>query len=122
MTWSYSQATGELSHDGEYIATGYAGIGPDLNKPSSQDIPFKGPLPQGTYNIGPPMADGGHMGPYVLPLNPWPGNNMFDRLGFYIHGDTPARNKSASNGCIVLDRQWRTMIAQSNDAVLTVTA
>jgi hypothetical protein len=84
VTWSYSQATGEISHDGEYIATGYAGLEPDLSKPGSQGIPFKGPLPQGTYNIGPPMADGGHMGTYVLPLNPWSGNNIFDRSGFYI--------------------------------------
>ena len=122
MTWSYSQATGQLTHDGEYIAAGYAGLGPDLNKPDSQNIPFKGPLPRGTYNIGPPMADGGHMGPYVLPLSPWSGNNMFDRSGFYVHGDTPARDQFASNGCIVLDRQWRTMIVQSNDPVLTVTA
>jgi hypothetical protein len=122
MTWSYRQSTGQLSHDGEMIATGYAGIGPDLNNRNSQGIAFKGPLPQGTYNIGPPVADGGHMGPYVLPLTPWPVNNMFGRSGFFIHGDTAARNNSASNGCIVLDRQWRTMIAQSNDTLLTVTA
>jgi non-ribosomal peptide synthetase component E (peptide arylation enzyme) len=62
------------------------------------------------------------MGPYVLPLAPWPNNNMFGRNGFYIHGDTAARNQTASNGCIVLDRQYRLMIAQSGDNVLTVTA
>ena len=122
MAWNYSQSTGQLSHDGEMIATGYAGIGAGLNNPNAQGTPFVGPIPQGTYDIGPPRDDGGHMGPFVLPLTPWAVNNMFDRAGFFIHGDTPARNNSASNGCIILDRQWRTMIAQSNDPLLTVTA
>ena len=122
MTWTFSQKTGQLSHDGELICAGYAGQGTGLNDPDSQQVPFVGPIPQGTYNIGPPMSDGGHMGPYVLPLTPWPVNNMFGRSGFYIHGDTPARNQSASNGCIVLDRQWRTLIVQSDDSVLVVFA
>jgi hypothetical protein len=122
MTWTYQQSTGQLSHNGEFIATGYAGIGPDCNNPASQNVPFKGPLPQGTYTIDPVLDDGGHMGPFVLPLTPWPNNNMFGRSGFYIHGDTAARNQTASNGCIVLDRQYRLMISQSSDTVLTVTA
>jgi hypothetical protein len=122
MTWTYSQATGNLSHDGESIAIGYAGKGAALNDPASQDKPFAGPLPRGSYTVGAPMPDGGHMGPFVLPLAPWPGNNMCGRCGFYIHGDTPSREHSASNGCIVLDRQWRTMIAESGDTLLVVTA
>ncbi len=122
MTWNYRQSTGALSHDGEYIATGYAGIKPGLNDPVAQDQPFVGPLPAGTYTIGAVMANGGHMGPYVLPLTPWSGNKMFGRDGFFIHGDTPTRNNTASNGCIVLDRQWREMISQSEDTVLTVVA
>jgi hypothetical protein len=120
MSWSYSQSTGNLSHEGEFIAKGYAGIGGCCNKSDKQDVPFEGPLPRGSYTIGPPMADGGHMGPYVLPLTPWPGNNMFGRAGFFIHGDTPSRDQTASNGCIILDRPWRTMIAQSSDTTLMV--
>jgi hypothetical protein len=122
MTWNYQQSTGQLSHDGELIATGYAGIGDGLNNPTAQNQSFVGPLPAGTYTIGEAMADGGHMGPFVLPLTPWSVNQMFGRSGFFIHGDTPARDNSASNGCIVLDRQWRQMIAQSGDTVLTVAA
>jgi hypothetical protein len=120
MSWSYSQSTGNLSHEGEFIAKGYAGIGDCCNKPDKQEVSFEGPLPRGTYTIGPVVPDGGHMGPYVLPLTPWPVNNMFGRSGFFIHGDTPSRDHSASNGCIVLDRSWRTMIAQSGDATLVV--
>lgn len=122
MTWNYQQSTGQMSHDGELIATGYAGIGAGLNNPAAQNQPFVGPLPAGTYTIGTVMADGGHMGPYVLPLAPWSANQMFGRAGFFIHGDTPARDNTASNGCIVLDRQWRQMITQSGDTVLTVAA
>lgn len=122
MTWTYTQSSGALSHDGELIATGYAGIGPGLNNPADQDKPFQGPLPTGSYGIGPVIADGGHLGPYVMALSPWAVNNMFGRSGFYIHGDNQDQNNTASNGCIVLARQWRTMIANSNDTLLVVTA
>jgi len=122
MARNYRQSNGNLSHNGELIAAGYAGSGAGLNNPNAQNQPFVGPLPQGNYTIGAVMADGGHVGPYVLPLEPWNGNQMFGRAGFFIHGDTPARNQTASNGCIVLDRQWRQLIAQSSDAVLTVIA
>ncbi len=121
MAWSYQQGGGALSHDGELIANGYVGHGDGVNAPAVQDQPFVGPLPRGTYNIGPVLADGGHLGTFVLPLTPWPVNQMFGRAGFFIRGDTPARDRSASNGCIVLDRQWRQMIATSNDTLLIVT-
>jgi hypothetical protein len=122
VTWNYKQSTGGVSHDGEFITTGYAGIVPGLNDPTAQAQPFVGPLPQGTYTIGAVVQNGGHMGPYVIPLEPWSANQMFGRAGFFIHGDTPTRNHTASNGCIVLDRQWRQMIVNSGDTVLTVIA
>jgi hypothetical protein len=122
MTWSYTQGSGQLSHDGEIIGKGYAGVAAGWNNPAAQDQPFVGPLPQGTYTIGEPMADGGHMGPYVLPLTPWTNNNMFGRAGFFVHGDNQSMNNTASNGCIVLARALRVMIAQSGDNTLVVTA
>jgi hypothetical protein len=121
MTWKYDQGSGNLTHDGEMIAKGYSGIDPHKNVPADQNLPFLGPLPQGTYTIGQPIANGGHMGPYVLPLTPSPVNNMFGRSGFFIHGDSIAAPGTASNGCIVLNREWRTLIAQSNDSLLVVT-
>jgi hypothetical protein len=102
------------------IANGYAGKADGLNNPADQNQHDVGPLPRGSYTIGRPVPDGGHMGPFVLPLLPFPTNQMFGRSAFFIHGDTPARDHSASNGCVILDRQWRTMIAQSNDNTLTV--
>jgi hypothetical protein len=121
MTWRYEQAGHRLSHDGEMITTeGYSGIGADKNNPASENRPFLGPIPKGSYTIGQPIANGGHMGPYVLPLTPFKVNNMFGREGFFIHGDSIDNPGNASNGCIVLNRQWRVMIAQSADDVLVV--
>jgi hypothetical protein len=121
MTWKYDQATGALSHDGEMIATGYSGAGACMNVPADQNMPFAGPIPQGSYTIGQPVMNGGHLGPYVLPLVPSPANNMFGRDGFFIHGDSVAAPGNASNGCIVFNREWRTLIAQSSDSMLVVT-
>ena len=125
MTWKYDQGTGRLSHDGEMIATGYAGINTDtvngLNNPAQQQTPFVGPIPRGTYTIGQPITNGGHMGPFVLELTPSPVNNMFGRSGFFIHGDkADPPPQSASNGCIIVNREWRAMIAQSGDNLLVV--
>ena len=50
------------------------------------------------------------MGPYVLPLTPLTVNNMFGREGFFIHGDSIDNPGNASNGCVVLNRQWRIMV------------
>ena len=120
MTWNYKQSTGGVSHDGEFITTGYAGIVPGLNDPTAQAQPFVGPLPQGTYTIGAVVQNGGHMGPYVIPLEPWSANQMFGRAGFFIHGDNPAMDHSASDGCIILDHTSRMTIVASRDGGLFV--
>jgi hypothetical protein len=120
MTWSYSQSTGALSHNGEFIDTGYSGHGDGFNNPNAQDDVDVGPLPQGNYTIGAVEADGGRLGPYVMPLQPDAANRMFGRNGFFIHGDNRAMNNTASDGCIILSRLVRTLIAQSGDTNLTV--
>ncbi|MGB9255254.1 MAG: hypothetical protein WCC25_10510, partial [Candidatus Korobacteraceae bacterium] len=81
-------------------------------------------LPHGTYTIGPAYDDNNHpgKGPVVMPLEPDPANEMFGRDGFLIHGDTAARDHTASDGCIILDIPYRDQIAASPDRVLIVTA
>ena len=59
-------------------------------------------------------------GPYVLPLTPDPENLMYGRDGFLIHGDSITNPGSASEGCIILPRSARTMIAASGDNRLEV--
>ena len=122
MSWVYEQQSGRIIHGGELVGDGYSGVGDGLNDPGQQDVAFMGPAPRGTYTIGAPISDGGHMGPFVLPLTPWPSNNMFGRLVFFIHGDKiDGPPNSASEGCIITARVTRSLIAQSGDTVLIVT-
>jgi hypothetical protein len=37
---------------------------------------------------------------------------MFGRSGFFCHGDNPAENQTASDGCIVAARPIREIVAQ----------
>lgn len=56
--WEYSQSTGTMTHvvpDGarNLIATGYSGFGSALDDPAAQDEGNAGPIPRGTWVIGP---------------------------------------------------------------------
>jgi hypothetical protein len=121
MPWSYSQSTGNMSLDGAFVGTGYSGNGAGLNNPALQNDPDVGPIPQGSYTIGPAHQDP-EKGPVVMALAFDPANQMFGRDGFLIHGDNPAMNHTASKGCIILARNFRQQIAASPDRVLIVTA
>lgn len=119
--WVYKQLTGELFHDGQYIATGYAGNGDGLNNPAMDHVSMIGPLPTGRYEIGPAYT---HpiKGPLCMNLIPNPDNNMHGRSAFRIHGDNSRMNHTASKGCIILSRVVRTRIANSGDTDLVVEA
>jgi hypothetical protein len=121
MPWSYHQATGQMLFNGSLVATGYSGHGPGLNNPAMQDDPDIGPIPVGTYTIGPQHFEKGK-GPVVMALTPNPFNQMFGRDGFLIHGDNPAMDHSASHGCIILGPGFRKQISGSSDRTLIVTA
>jgi hypothetical protein len=47
-------------------------------------------------------------------------NQMFNRDGFLIHGDNSRGGRSASDGCIVLNKAARDAIGSSNDHCLQV--
>ena len=113
MHLDYHQATGVariIGDDGRTIAThvGYAGRGPGLNNPDAESVRGVGPLPQGSYRIGPPMVHK-RLGPLAFPLSRV-GGDLYGRSGFFIHGDNRRRNRTASSGCIVLDRPARELI------------
>jgi len=122
MAWVYQQSTGNLSLNTIFIVTGYSGNGAGLNKPTAQNQPNVGPVPQGTYTIGAAHSPPDHLGPLALPLYPDLANIMFGRFGFFIHGDNQFMNQTASNGCIIMAHDIRQQIASSGDTVLTVTA
>jgi hypothetical protein len=118
MTWTYSQTTGELTHNGTFQGTGYSGTGDGRNNPDMQNVQAVGPLPQGTYTIGGAYQHP-HLGPCVMNLDPKEGTETFGRSLFRIHGDNAAHN--ASHGCVILGPAIRHAIADSDDNNLVVT-
>jgi hypothetical protein len=136
LCWFYSQSTGNLVHvpstgSYDYIATGYAGYGVGLNNPASQYMAGEppnpsGPLPQGTYTIGPLQTYTTTTGKTLynaMYLTPVAGNFMGNppRGGFLIHGPHPNDNHDSSNGCPVIPKlKDRLFVAASNDNCLQV--
>lgn len=125
MTWIYEQATGRLMDpSGAIAATGYAGgncgKNPEgKNNPAMQDCKAIGPLPVGRYTLSTPQLQS-HLGPFAIPLIPAPGNEMFGRSGFFVHGDSIEHPGAASEGCIIVPRTVRGAMWESNDHSLEV--
>jgi hypothetical protein len=117
--WTYVQKTGELLRDGLHIAVGYSGWKNGKNNPEMQNVEEVGPIPVGKYFIGTPHDTLTH-GPFVLPLTPDPGNEMFGRSAFLMHGDSVVDPGTGSRGCIIMSRAVRTEVAESGDKVLQV--
>jgi len=117
--WIYNQADGTLQHDDEPAGTGYSGFGEGKNNPEMQTLHDVGPIPEGTYEIGPPHNTDTH-GPHVMALTPADGTETFGRSGFLIHGDSVAHPGTASHGCIILPRTVRDAISASGDTLLQV--
>jgi len=113
MGFIFQQSTGRFTHDtGESIETGYSGCGEGRCNPAMQAVHDVGPLPMGHYTIGHSYTDP-HKGPIVMRLIPDEDNQMFGRAGFLIHGDN--KTHTASEGCIILGRESRQLIDQSED-------
>ena len=96
------------------LPMGYSGFETDRaegkNNPELEKVEDVGPIPVGTYRIGSPRDTLTH-GPFVLPLKPDPGNEMFGRSAFLIHGDSVVDPGTASRGCIIMSRAVRKQVA-----------
>ncbi|POU00322.1 DUF2778 domain-containing protein [Escherichia sp. ESNIH1] len=120
MTWEYDVKTAQFYHNGTYVFSArYAGADGYYNDPSKECVMGKGPLPRGTYHIGAPFFHP-HAKKYTMRLTPSSSNNMCGRDGFLIHGDSISKPGHASNGCIILDLNYRIKIGTSHDHVLIV--
>lgn len=118
--FKYHQRTGAFYQDDKYLGTGYSGTGEGKNNPSMQSVKGIGPIPRGMYKIGKPYRS--TKGPCTMQLTPEPGNVMFGRASFLIHGDRIKEPGTASQGCIILSRGLREFIAeQVLDSELLVT-
>ena len=122
MSWTYQQSTGKLTDPaGEWFSTCYSGHGEGLNNPAMEAVEGVGPIPAGTYKIGPARDPIDHLGPIALPLTVVRfANPALDRSGFFIHGDNAAADHSASDGCIVDGLAGRQLIDASSDDDLEV--
>jgi len=117
---NYEQKTGLLkSNSGTILGHDYSGNGAGKNNAAMQNVHNVGPIPKGGYSIGEPY-DSPHTGPFTLPLTPNPANIMFGRSEFKIHGDSIAAPGTASNGCIILNREVRELINNEDDKYLNV--
>lgn len=105
--WTYKISTGELfDQDCKLVDKGYSGgncgANPTgINNPDMCNVPKVGPLPTGTYARG-NAVNHSQLGAFAIPLIPDKNNEMYGRSGFYMHGDTEACDKSASEGCIIV--------------------
>lgn len=86
--------------------TGYSGYPPYTNNPFYDNVPNAGPIPIGSYSIGP-----GYFGSQgkpqfnLTPINPgnwFPSGRNPSPGSFMIHGDNSDKNNTGSTGCIVL--------------------
>lgn len=119
MTWQYSQRTGNLSHNGTFVATGYSGRGAARNNPDEEASPFVGPIPRGRYSIGGPR-NSEQTGPHVMELSPV-GHNARGRDSLQIHGESSDGIPfNSSSGCIILPRPVRETISGSGDQYIEV--
>ena len=128
LDWIYHQGTGQIQHQDANgntidVGTGYSGQGNGLNNPDMQNAQNVGPIPQGTYDIQQQQNNttgAGHDLPASMRLTPQDGTDTFGRDGFIIHGDNSNGDQSASEGCIILNRNTRNQIGNSGDTTLRV--
>jgi hypothetical protein len=113
----YDQRTGEIFYAGTLIGRGYSGTGTDRNRPESEHIRDRGPIPRGTYTIE-YVGDYPGRGPMVFRLTPTQGTDTHGRSGFLIHGDNEYND--ASTGCIVMPPNVRRLLMNTADNTLTV--
>lgn len=110
--FEYNSQTGELwACNGDFcmpLATGYAGKGRGLNQPAADHRRSLGPLPRGEYDMSVDFHP--RFAAPAIKLTQTSGLTH-DRSGFWIHGDNEAGNRTASSGCIVLNKVTRAAIA-----------
>jgi hypothetical protein len=118
----YVIRSGNLYDGDTHLGCGYSGHGVALNDPMYASMIGVGPIPVGTYTMGPPHTPEDHLGPVALPLYADKANNMFGRCGFFCHGDNSKMNFTASNGCVIMALVIRTAMNARKDRMLRVIA
>lgn len=138
VTCVYYQSSGILlctdDANGNLVVNtkGYSGGGEGqcpkcVNNPQFQGTPSLGPIPTGTWNIGPGYTwnRGADKPPMfnTMRLTPQIGSSPDAFLrspGFLIHGGRGNGARTASNGCIIIDPDSRRKIAQRGGGTMNV--
>lgn len=107
---AYFISTGEMTIDTKVIGRGYSGRSKGINDARMMFVRGLGPIPCGVWDMALPMVHP-NLGPNSIGLEPRKGTDVGGRSGFYIHGDNPKTDMSASSGCIVLDKNSRGKVA-----------
>jgi RHS repeat-associated protein len=125
--WVYVQSTGDLEQiDPQsgveyYVDRGFSGGGlcgcRGRNDPSMEDVKDFGPIPAGSYHIGPQgthVTRKGKVLPRSMRLTDFPGNKKIRPGGYLLHAGR------RSQGCIILHPAILDLIGSSGDKVLRV--
>lgn len=120
--WQYDRALKQLSRNYvNKLAVCYCGNGKGLNNPALEAIKDVGPLPAGRYRFT-NIVNSPKTGPNTILLEHDPGNVMYGRDLFRIHGDNKTKNNTASDGCIVVEpMEIRIAMWFSGDRMIEVT-
>lgn len=113
----YRQLDGQITLEDRFEGYGYSGTNEGRDNPDYEDVPSVGPIPRGSYHIG-PAHDHPKLGPVVFDLTPNPGTETFGRSAFRIHGDN--LKSDASHGCIVAGHTLRMRIKALGETELLV--
>ncbi|XQS17336.1 tlde1 domain-containing protein [Citrobacter telavivensis] len=120
MPWVYKVSVHKFYLDGTFqFDAEYSGRPEFWNDSANECVINKGPLPRGTYTIG-PAFNHPRTKAYTLRLTPFIENQMCGRDGFMIHGNSVAHPTQASDGCIILNLSGRKTINDSTDKILVV--
>lgn len=120
MPWVYKVSVHKFYLNGTFqFDAEYSGRPEFWNDSANECVSNKGPLPRGTYTIG-PAFNHPRTRAYTMRLTPFIENQMCGRDGFMIHGNSVAHPTQASDGCIILNLSGRKIINGSTDKILVV--
>ncbi|MDQ7836613.1 MAG: DUF2778 domain-containing protein [Humidesulfovibrio sp.] len=126
----YNQSDGRLMDmDDRLVGKGYSGAPGHVNNPDHQNEVGKGVIPEGTWTIGEVISDSKQSrgkGENLIKLEPDPATaERIRAMGrdpntFYIHADNRKNNQTASEGCIIMDKNERKAIRELQGAKIRV--
>jgi hypothetical protein len=119
----YHIRSGEwFTPEGTLLAICHSGHGVAMNDPARCSERNVGPIPPGFYDLGPAYHHP-KTGPISMRLTPHPGTNTFGRSGFLVHGPNSTPDPADdSEGCPIMTRGPRALLALSTDRVVEVVA